>query len=162
MRIGILSDSHNHLKRTEAAVRILVAAGAESLVHCGDLATPEIVAACSVLPFYFVLGNHDGDMAPQLEAAATAAGATCLRWGGVIELAGKKIGVIHGHLATDRKRVEAERPDYLLSGHTHAALDWMDGAIRRINPGALFRASEFTVAMLDLESGDLTFLPVPR
>jgi len=141
---------------------MLVEAGAEALIHCGDLASPEIIAACSVLPLYFVFGNHDGDRAPHLEAAATAAGATCLQWGGVIELAGKRIGVIHGHLATDRKRVEADGPDYLLSGHTHAARDWRDGAIRRINPGALFRAVEFTVAVLDLESGDLTFLPVPR
>lgn len=162
MRIGILSDSHNHLERTRAAVRILVEAGAETLIHCGDLATPEIVVACAVRPFYFVFGNHDGASAPHLEAAARAAGATCLGWGGVIELAGKRIGVIHGHLATDRKRIEAERPEYLLSGHTHAALDWMDGPTRRINLGALFRASEFSVALLDLGTGSLQFLPVPR
>lgn len=162
MRIGILSDSHNHLERTRAAVRILVEAGAETLIHCGDLATPEIVAACAVRPFYFVFGNHDGDSTPHLEAAALAAGATCLGWGGVVELAGKRIGVVHGHLATDRKRVEAERPDYLLSGHTHTPLDGMDGPIRRINPGALFRAREFSVAVLDLESDVVTFLPVPR
>ena len=38
----------------------------------------------------------------------------------------------------------------------------MDGAIRRINPGALHRADEFTVAVLDLETGELRFLRVER
>jgi putative phosphoesterase len=162
MLLGILADSHNHLPRTRAAVEILVAAGAEVLVHCGDLATPEIVAACAVRPFYFVFGNHDADSVPHLEEAARQCGATCLQWGGVIQLAGKKIGVIHGHLATDRRRVEALAPDYILSGHCHAAFDFVDGGIRRINPGALFRASEFSVALLDLTSNELRFLPVPR
>ncbi len=162
MRLGILSDTHNHIARTREGVRILVDAGAEALVHCGDLATPEIVAACAVRPFYFVFGNHDADSVPQLQEAAGQHGATCLQWGGVIELAGRKVGVTHGHLTTDRRRVEALSPDYLLSGHCHAAFDVVEGGIRRINPGALYRASSFSVAILDLVSDELTFLPVAR
>lgn len=162
MLLGILADSHGHLPRTRAAVEILINAGAAALVHCGDLASPEIVALCAVRPSYFVFGNHDADLVPHLEEAARQCGATCLGWGGVIELSGKKVGVIHGHLATDRRRVEALAPDYILSGHCHAAFDFVDEGIRRINPGALFRASEFSVGLLDLESGELEFMAVPR
>jgi predicted phosphodiesterase len=64
-------------------------------------------------------------------------------------------------MTVDVRRVLAERPDYLLSGHSHAPSDVQDGAVRRINPGALHRADEFTVAILDLASGELKRLCVP-
>lgn len=73
MKIGILSDSHNHVERIRMAVQMLQEAGANVLVHCGDLATTEIVTECSVLPFYFVLGNHDADNVPALRSAQLSA-----------------------------------------------------------------------------------------
>ena len=42
------------LTRTKEAVEVLHSSGAEMLIHCGDLAIPEIVEICSALPFYFV------------------------------------------------------------------------------------------------------------
>jgi uncharacterized protein len=162
MRLGILADTHDRVERTHAAVELLRAAGAEALVHCGDLASPPVVAACSVLPFYFAFGNHDADGVPALKRAAADHGAVCLGWGGVVELAGRRIGVAHGHMTSDIRRVLGERPDFLLSGHSHLPSDVMDGPVRRINPGALHRADEFTVALLDLATGDLQLLRVPR
>ncbi|WP_144990323.1 metallophosphoesterase family protein [Gimesia aquarii] len=160
MQIGILSDTHNHLPRTEQAVTMLLDAGAEALFHCGDLASPEIVAACSVLPFYFTFGNHDSDMVPVLEQAAREEGANCLRWGGEITLAGKRIALVHGHITKDLRPLLEAEPDYLLTGHSHKTHDFQVGSTRRINPGALFRASEFSVALLDLTTDDLQFIRV--
>lgn len=161
MRLGILSDTHDELARTRLAVRLLQDAGAVALVHCGDLARPAIVSACAVLPLWFALGNHDADSAPALEQAAAATGAVCLGWGDVIEIAGKGVGVTHGHLTADVRRVLARRPDYLLSGHSHFPSDTLAGPVRRINSGALHRADEFTVAVLDVATGELNFLRVP-
>jgi predicted phosphodiesterase len=59
------------------------------------------------------------------------------------------------------RRLLAARPDYLLSGHAHIPGDRRDGPTRRINPGALDRADEFTVALLDLGADDVRFLTVP-
>ncbi|QDT24758.1 phosphodiesterase [Gimesia panareensis] len=162
MKIGILSDSHNHLERTERAVALLQDAGAEVLFHCGDLATPEIVAACAVLPFYFTFGNHDCDSVPLLEQAAKAQGAHCLQWGGEVKLASKRIALVHGHITRDLKTLLAAEPDYLLTGHSHQTHDFREGSTRRINPGALFRAKAFTVATLDLTTDDLQWIEVPR
>lgn len=162
MRIGILSDTHDELERTRAAVRMLQDAGAEALIHCGDLASPPIVEACVVLPFWFAFGNHDSDTVPILRQAAIESGANCLGWGGIVELAGKRFGVTHGHMTTDVRRILAEKPDYLLTGHSHIPNDTVVGAVRRINPGALHRADPFTVAILDMLTGDLTFLRVVR
>jgi hypothetical protein len=60
----------------------------------------------------------------------------------------------------DIRRVLNAHPDYLLFGHLHFPLDRCDGGIRRINPGALYRADGYTVAVLDLESDELQFLPI--
>jgi putative phosphoesterase len=162
MRLGILSDTHDQLARTQLAVRLLRAEGADVLVHCGDLTGPAVVAACAVLPCYFVLGNNDADNVPSLQRAMAAAGAVCLGWGGEVTLAGKRVAVTHGHMGTDVRRLLAARPDYLLSGHSHIALDRHEGPTRRINPGALHQADEFTVALLDLQTGGLQLLTVGR
>lgn len=161
MQIGILSDTHNRLDRAQNAVDLLCEQGAEILVHCGDLATPDIVAACAVLPFYFVFGNHDSDT-DALKSAAEEHGATCLEWAGEFTAAGKRIAVTHGHLTSDLRPLLDSRPHYLLSGHSHTPRDWREGSTRRINPGALFRASEFTVALLDVRADRVQFLTVGR
>jgi putative phosphoesterase len=161
MRLGILSDTHDEWTRTRAAVDLLRAEGAEVLIHCGDLASPAILTLCAVLPCYFVFGNHDADSVPALQRAALESGAVCLGWGGVVELAGKRVGLVHGHLTTDVRRVLGAQPDYLLSGHSHNSSDSQIGPVRRINPGALHRADAFTVAMLDLVADALRFMRVP-
>ncbi len=161
MRIGILSDTHDHLGRTLSAVELLLAEGADVLFHCGDLTGPEIVYACGQRPLYFVFGNNDNDF-PALRRAAADVQGTCLEWGGEVTLAGKRIAVMHGHLTRDLRPLLAARPDYLLSGHSHETMDRREGPTRRINPGALYRASEFTVALLDLANDKLKFLAVPR
>ncbi len=161
MRLGILSDTHNQLDRTLAAVKLLVESGADALIHCGDLMGPEIVQACACAgrPFWFVLGNNDDDW-PAVRVMAAQTGATCLEWGGEVTLHGKRIAVTHGHMTKDVRRLKDMKPDYFLFGHSHIAEDRRDGTIRCINPGALHRASSYTVALLDLDTDDLRFLEV--
>jgi hypothetical protein len=161
MIVGIMADTHNHVARTRSAIDLLQGEGVDVLVHCGDLATPEIVAECAILPFYFVFGNHDADMVGLLRAAAKQHGATCLEWGGEFSLAGKRLAVTHGHLASDLRPLLATEPDYLFTGHSHEPRDWREGNTRRINPGALYRASEFTVATLEVATDSVQFLTVP-
>ena len=162
MKIGILSDSHNHVERIRMAVQMLQEAGANVLVHCGDLATTEIVTECAVLPFYFVFGNHDADNVPALRSAAVECKAVCLEWAGEFSVSNKRVGVTHGHLTMDLQPLLDSHPDYLLSGHSHQAHDRMSGTTRRINPGALYRATKYTVAILDVDADDVEFLEVPR
>ena len=162
MKLGVLADTQDRLERTQRAVEILVAAGAETLFHCGDLTGRHIVEACSVLPFYFVFDNHDADTVPDLKQAAGDFGATCLEWGGEVTLSGTRIGLVHGHLTSDLRPVLESSPKFLFSGHSHMARDWQDGSTRRVNPGALHRAKELSVALVDLESKEVRFLTVPR
>jgi putative phosphoesterase len=162
MRIGVVSDTHDQIERTRRAVKLLRDNGADVLVHCGDVVEPELVAELAEQPFYMAFGNNDSDTVPRLRCAIGDAGGTCLEWGGEVVLAGKRIAITHGHMHTDVRRLLAAKPDYLLSGHSHIASDRRDGPLRRINPGALYRASKFTVDLLDPAIDDVKFLTIPR
>ena len=156
MRIGILSDSHDQLVLTQHAVELLIREGAEALIHCGDLTGPEIVRACAKLPCTFAFGNHDADNAPALELAIAEVGGTCVASGAIVEMAGKRIAVLHGHVGM--KDMLTKRPDYVIHGHSHIAADCRIGPTRRICPGALDRAESLTVALLDTETEELRIL----
>lgn len=158
MLIAVISDTHDDAAITEWAVDLAVQRGAEALIHCGDLASPEIIRVCSRLPTHFVFGNHDADVVPELQKAAQQYQANCLGWGGMIELGGSKIGVTHGHMTSDLRPLLAEKPDYLLTGHTHEAADWQQEQTHRVCPGALFRADPPTFALLDLVKGRVEFV----
>jgi putative phosphoesterase len=159
MRVGILSDTHDQVARTEAAVTQLVDAGAQVLIHCGDITIPDVVYELNPLPSYFVFGNCDDDLAV-LRQAIAAIGGTALGRGGLIDLAGRRLAVTHGDSDRELYRLQTQEPHYLLSGHTHQMTDQRHGSMRWINPGALHRAASWTVALLDLESDRLNVLTV--
>jgi hypothetical protein len=161
VRIGVLSDTHDQLRRTQFAVERLVSAGAEVLVHCGDIVGPDVLATCAVKPLYFAFGNHDSDMVHILQEAATSLGAHCLEWGGQFEIGEKRIAVAHGHRSMDFRPLMESEPHYLLTGHTHLRCDWLDLRTRRINPGSLHEAEKFSVALLDVAEDELRFLDIP-
>jgi putative phosphoesterase len=159
MRIGILSDTHDQVRRTAQAVALLRDEGAEVLIHCGDMTGVSVVEECADLPSYFVFGNCDSDIS-RLTRAMSLIGAVCLGQGGCIELGGKRIAVTHGDSQRELDRLREMSPHYLFLGHSHLASDQRDGATRVINPGALHRASTHTVAVLDLETDLLRMLTI--
>ncbi len=157
MRLGILSDSHGRVQRVQEAVAALEAAGADALVHCGDIGNPEVLEALAGHTCWFVWGNVDTPMPtwrPQVEALG-------LHWpDGPVEFErdGKKVGVFHGHEREFEQALRAGKYDYLLRGHSHQREDYRSGPTRVINPGALYRAGTPSVAVLDLTTDRLDFL----
>ena len=162
MRLGVISDTHDELARTQIAIKILLDEGAEAIAHCGDVCSPRMVEVIAVRPSWFVFGNNDADMVPWLREAIVEAGGTCLEWSGEVTLAEKRVAIAHGHMNYDVRGLLASQPHYLLSGHSHVAEDRLHGMTRRINPGALHRADEYSVALIDLDIDEVKFLKVPR
>lgn len=160
MLIGIISDTHDRLARTTQAVKLLNEAQVEAIIHCGDICGTDILALFADTPMYYVMGNNDDD-AELRSGSKVMEHLHYLGQGGIIELAGKRIGVTHGHLHRVVSDLIRQKPDYLLSGHTHCATNEMDQGVHCINPGALHRAGEYSVATLNLVTDDLLFLPVP-
>lgn len=169
-RVGLLSDSHGQAERTHRATQILVEAGAELLIHLGDINSTTVLDAltCGLdgegqlrPPVEIVLGNTDWNSA-ELLTHARHLGMGAREREGEVTL-GDRIAVFqHGH--HDREMHEAlERGvDYLFHGHTHVPRDERVGKTRIINPGALQRAREYTVALLDVSSDELQTFTIEK
>ena len=161
MKIGILSDTHGKLSTALRAVEVLRQQSVDMLIHCGDVGGEEILDALAGHMAYFVFGNNDYDRAG-LQRYATTLGINCLKDFGVVSADGKKIAVTHGDDSRTMSRLTRDDSgvDYLLTGHTHVRHDQRVGTVRMINPGALYRASIKSVAVLDVVSDRLDFLTV--
>ena len=155
--IGILSDTHDRAAITAVAVELLRQKGAEYFIHCGDVGSQQVLDHLAGLHAAFVWGNCDFDRMA-LQHYAGLLGIQCFGAYGELELDGKLIAVHHGDDPKRKQRVLAEqRHDYLLQGHTHVRQDERVGRVRLINPGALHRATEKTVATLDTAADRVEF-----
>lgn len=174
MILGILSDSHGRLARTVRALNCLARAGATAFVHCGDIGTPEVLTQLVAREARFVWGNNDE---PDLALVAYAKNLNAAPASIPLRLSfdGQAVAVFHGHERSFWKLVTAAEDNesnavraiigdarLVLFGHTHYAEDRTLGGIRFVNPGALHRASLFTVATYDFESASLRFWSLPE
>lgn len=158
MLIGILSDTHDRAEAAAAGLRALEGAGCEIFLHCGDVGGQRVIDLLAGLKGGFVWGNTDFDRGPLLQYAR-ALGVKCYGVFGDLSLGGKRVALLHGDDAKLKQRIVAEQQfDYLCQGHTHVPEDRRVGRTRIINPGALHRASEKTVAVLDTEVDRVEFL----
>ena len=159
MKIGVLSDSHGRAPITARAVATLLAAGADTLVHLGDVGTEEVLDELVGHDAHVVFGNCDWD-SRALARYASGAGIAVDDPIGEIRVGEKRVVFTHGHLSRLMQEAVNEGVDYLLHGHTHELRDERVGATRVINPGALFRAARYTVVVLDPEKDEVTVLVV--
>ena len=160
MKIGILSDTHGRVESARLGVDALGNLGAEMLIHCGDVGTPEVLDLLVGHRSLFVFGNCDWDR-ETLRRHAQIIGVMCHNAFADLELDGKRVAVIHGDdAALKRKILTEQQHDYLLQGHTHIREDVRIGRTRLINPGALHRATPRTVALLNLADGVLDFIEI--
>jgi hypothetical protein len=123
MKIGVISDTHGHL---DSRVRELFA-GVEHILHAGDIGHASIILELEqIAPVTAVLGNNDLDLSfPETE---------------VVTLADHKFLVHHivspGFPADGvRRRIERERPDAVIFGHTHRPHSQLLGKTLYFNPG---------------------------
>lgn len=156
MRLGIVSDTHAHVELTRPAVRMLESLEVDEVLHCGDIGSPQIVELFAPWPSHFVFGNCD-DRRADLSAAITAAGQTCHGEFGELLRENCRIALLHSHdRARFRDAIESGRFDVVCYGHTHvAAVDW-HGETLVINPGAIYRASPHSIAVLDVPERQAT------
>jgi putative phosphoesterase len=163
MLIGLLSDTHDNAANTAAGLALLRDAGAEALLHAGDLVSPDMLAHFENLgiPFHFVLGNNEYDPAA-LRTRASANGLFFSPEFADVTLGNKRLAVTHGHEgALLSQLIRSGKYAYVIHGHTHVRRDERVGPTRIINPGALHRARVKTVALLDTAADALRFLELP-
>lgn len=161
MLIGILSDSHGRTAMTARAVAALRERGADLLLHLGDIETHAVLDELAGHPVRLVFGNCDWD-ATDLSRYARHLDLTVDHPVGQIVVGERRIVFTHGHLEKPMHQALHEGADYLLHGHTHEVRDERVGRTRIINPGALFRAPRYTVALLDPRRDSLDIIEVAK
>jgi putative phosphoesterase len=138
-RIGLISDTHGLLR--PEALRAL--AGAELIVHAGDIGGPEVLEALRALaPLVAVRGNNDrGPWATALAETET------------VETGGRSLYVLHD-LKTLDLDPRAAGFDAVIAGHSHQPrIERRDGVLY-LNPGSAGpRRFRLPVALARLDVG---------
>ena len=129
VRIGVISDTHiRHFSQLpQQLVRVL--GTVELIVHAGDIITMDVIRGLETLaPVQGVYGNMD---LPEVRVD--------LPQQKLIELAGKKIGIVHGSggPAGLESRVMQLFPgaDAVIFGHSHIATNVTINGVLLFNPG---------------------------
>lgn len=124
MRIGVISDTHNFLDPRVAKLF----AGVAHILHGGDIGATRLIWELEkIAPVTAVLGNTDD---PALHFRLTES----------IEAGRRKFllhHIVNPHALSDelRERIDRERPDVVVFGHTHKPFcESIDGALF-FNPG---------------------------
>ena len=160
MRLGIVSDTHGHVQNTLDAVRMLESLDVDEVLHCGDIGSTEIPGLFAQWPTHFVLGNCDPDAGP-LSMAIGSAGQRYHKRFGDITLDGRRIALIHSDDARlFRQTIASGNFDLVCYGHTHHAEQHREGKTLVLNPGALYRATPHSIAVVELETMEVTIVPL--
>ncbi|MCG6898379.1 MAG: metallophosphatase family protein [Gammaproteobacteria bacterium] len=123
MKICILSDSHDNRTLLEAAVRDAKAAGAEAILHCGDVVAPSTLEVLKPynLPAHVIHGNNTGDLYMMgLIAAKLSNRTTYYGQDAGIELGGKRIFMVHYPHYAEAMATTGDW-DLVCCGHDHKA-----------------------------------------
>jgi putative phosphoesterase len=129
MKIGVLSDTHVSSLSPEL-IQKLKNLNLDLIIHCGDYTGIDVVHQLQALGnFRGVAGNMDS---PDIKNILTEKQ--------VIEVEGKRIGVVHRHglFFSDRKmenRFQREKIDIFIHGHTHQLRKEKKGDLYYLNPG---------------------------
>ncbi len=150
--IGIMSDSHDHMKAISAAVEVFNQSEVELVVHAGDLIAPFTSREFEKLqvPFEAIFGNNDGERRGLRAAYAKLCALEDFK---ELEVDGRKIAVIHGtnEMLVDAL-TESRKYDLVIRGHTHQ-MEVSEGETMVINPGETcgYVSGVKTVILLDTQ-----------
>lgn len=155
MKIGIISDSHDHLENFEKA-REEMEGEINVLIHCGDFCAPFMIAEMEEfgVPVHCVFGNID-DRHTTTKMASNTQNVKLYGNTARFEVDGKKILVNH---YPDIARAFAKTEDYDLvcHGHNHLQKKEKIGSTLLVNPGEIMgRKEKLGYAVYDTETGEV-------
>ncbi|TXT59053.1 MAG: putative enzyme [Promethearchaeota archaeon] len=162
MKIGVISDTHDHMGNIAKIVSILNQRNVEGLIHLGDYISPFTFRVFDDLNekikenFYGVWGNNDGDrinLSKNLGQICEFVGIDLIS-----KFDGKKIYATH---ILSEEVVDAlaksEEFDIILYGHTHASsVNKLENGKLIVNPGEVcgYLSEEPSFAIIDTEKLD--------
>jgi len=138
-KIAIFSDSHDNFTNLEKALEEAKAAGADVLIHCGDLCAPFMISRLAqgfTGPIHIVFGNNDGDGRLLQSIASKHAQVTLHGIYAEITVANRTIAVIH-YPEPAKRIAQSGEFDLVCYGHNHQHHHERIGKCHLVNPGEL-------------------------
>jgi putative phosphoesterase len=123
MKICILSDSHDNRELLAAAVRAAKDAGAEAVLHCGDVVAPSTLEVLRPfgLPVHVIHGNNTGDLYTMaIIASKPSSLVTYHGQDAGIKLGGRRIFMVH-YPHYGEAMAKTGDWDLVCCGHDHVA-----------------------------------------
>jgi len=163
VKIGLLSDTHDHTGNLVRALKIFRDQEVKTLIHCGDMTSPRLADHLKGFDVVYLTGNMDpdpGGMGRKLKNL-NPKNIAKLTYTGSYD--GVPVAATHGHLIEELDRlIQSQRYRYVFHGHTHRRRDEAIGDTRVINPGALggVRYEFRSVCILDLQLGEVSVVKV--
>jgi hypothetical protein len=163
MKIGVLSDTHNHLSNLIHALEELRDRDITTIIHCGDLTDHDLVGRFEGFRVIYTFGNGDfatGTIRNQLNKMNPDSTAAMVFRGA---LDGVRVAATHSHMEGKVMDLIRERKfKWVFHGHTHEKRDEVIRGVRVVNPGALGGAGRGprSFCMVDLDAENVTFLEV--
>jgi putative phosphoesterase len=144
MKLAIVSDTHDHIKNTEAFVKQANEAGTEIMIHCGDLVSPFMLEDLDAYKgqIHLILGNNPGDQF--LLARHISKRAEQVKYHGifgVLKAGGINIGWVHEPQLA-KPLVKSGEFNLVCFGHTHRWLHEKEGDVVVLNPGEVLGRKE--------------------
>ncbi|MDB6053925.1 MAG: hypothetical protein JWN25_1448 [Verrucomicrobiales bacterium] len=152
MKIGLISDTHDYLDGRVADIF----QGVEHILHAGDIGMPWLINELEQLaPTTAVLGNTDSLIS--------------FRDTEVVVLCEKKFLLTHivnpqALTPSQMERIQIEKPDVVMFGHTHKPYWKKTGNLFFLNPGYAGKSRfgmERSVAIMDIIGGEMRVKFVP-
>lgn len=159
MKIGILSDTHDHIPNIQAIVERFIAEEVDHILHAGDFCSPFALRPLQEanIPWDGVFGNNDGEWL-MLEKLARDLGQ--LRKGPIeLSLGGRQIALMHEPVYLEAL-ADSGHFDLIIYGHTHAPEQRKHGKGWIVNPGEGCGYLHQKATALLCELGDLSFEPI--
>jgi putative phosphoesterase len=164
MIIGVLSDTHDNLNNLIYVLNTYREREIETLIHCGDLISLEMVSYFEGFRVIYTTGNMD------ITTGAIKKRFTRMREDNFVgtvyrgEIDGVPMAATHSHI--DGKvmdLVQQKRYKWIFHGHTHKKRDETLQGARIVNPGALggLGREPRSFCVVDLRAGEVEFLSVP-
>jgi putative phosphoesterase len=138
-KIAIFSDSHDSVQNLDIALQQANRAGAQVLLHCGDLCAPFMLARIAqnfAGAVHVIFGNNDGDGRLLQTIAAQYPSVTLYGIYAELAISNRQIALIH-YPEPARRIAQSGQLDLVCYGHDHKKLHEPIGNCHLVNPGEL-------------------------
>ena len=135
MKIGIMSDSHDHMENINKSIDIFKNKKTDYVLHLGDYVNPNSVRICQGIKLIGIFGNNDGDKFRLISAFNDINGEIK---GDYYEFQEDNLefACYHGtELQIKDALIECGKYDVVLYGHTHKYENMKIGNTLVLNPG---------------------------